>query len=88
MASPWPRSSAPTPQNAPPVSTKLMTGRWNFSASMRETQGLSVALRVRHAEVGVHVLLDGAALAVADHGHRGAAEIADAAEDGVVVTEK
>ena len=32
MACPWPRSSAPTPQNAPEVSIKQITGRPNFSA--------------------------------------------------------
>ena len=32
MASPCPRSSASTPQNAPGVSMKQMIGRWNFSA--------------------------------------------------------
>lgn len=32
MAWPCPRSSAPMPQKAPEVSTKQITGRWNFSA--------------------------------------------------------
>ena len=56
-----------------------------FLRLMRETQGLSITLRVRHAEVGVHILLNGAALAVADYRHRCAVEVANAAEDGMVV---
>ena len=56
-----------------------------FLRLMCETQGLSIALRVRHAEVGVHILLNGAALAVADYRHRCAVEVANAAEDGMVV---
>ena len=55
-----------------------------FLRLMCETQGLSIALRVRHAEVGVHILLNGAALAVADYRHRCAVEVANAAEDGMV----
>ena len=33
MASATPRSSEPMPGYAPIVSTKVTTGRWNFSAS-------------------------------------------------------
>src|SRR6185437_5589228 len=33
IASDWPRSSAPSPAQAPIVSMKVMTGTWNFSAS-------------------------------------------------------
>ena len=58
-----------------------------FLSLVRETQRLSVSLRMCHAEVRVHVLFDGAALAMTDHGHRGTAEIADAAQNRVVVTE-
>ena len=58
-----------------------------FLSLVRETQRLSVSLRMCHAEVRVHVLFDGAALAMTDYGHRGTAEIADAAQNRVVVTE-
>ena len=34
IACPCPRSSASSPQNAPEVSTKQMTGLWNFSACL------------------------------------------------------
>ena len=34
IALPCPRSSAPIPQYAPGVSTKHITGRWNFSACL------------------------------------------------------
>jgi hypothetical protein len=45
IASPSPRSSAPIPQNAPAVFTKVITGRLNFYAcfikrnSLREPSG-------------------------------------------------
>ena len=58
-----------------------------FLSLVRETQRLSVSLRMCHAEVRVHVLFDGAALAMTDHGHRSTAKIADAAQNRVVVTE-
>ena len=40
IACPCPRSSASSPQNAPEVSTKQITGLWNFSACLIKRSAL------------------------------------------------
>ena len=70
IASDWPRSSAPRPGYAPGVSMRVMTRRAELGGELHQPERLAVALRVRHAEVALDVLLGVAPLLVPDHHHR------------------
>ena len=67
------------------MSTKVITGRPNFSACRISRMGLAIALRLRHAEVAADILLQGLALAVTDHCHRTVPQHGNAAHNGTIV---
>ena len=87
MASATPRSSDSMPGYAAGVSTKTITGRLNFSASLQDAERLSVSLGPRVPEVPVDLLLGVAALLVADDGDGLVVEEREAGDDRRVVAE-
>ena len=65
-----------------------MIGRVEARGGLHQAQRLAVALRVRHAEVALDVLLGVAALLVPDHHHRLPVEARPAADDRRIVAEQ
>ena len=85
MASDWPRSSAPMPGIRAGRVDEGEQRQPELLGELHEPQRLAVALRARHAEVAVDLLLGVAALLVADHHARLAVEAREAADDRRVV---
>ena len=69
MASAWPRSSAPKSGIGAGQIDEADDGSTEFLGNLHAAKRLAIALGMGHAEVALHALLRGAALAVADHQH-------------------
>ena len=63
-------------------------GKMELLRELRETHRLTVAVGVRHAEVGLHVLLDCCALVVAEQKHLLAADSREATDETTVVVDE
>ena len=88
MASPCPRSSAPSPGIGTCEIEEGEDGTAELLGDLHRTQGLAIALGLGAAELAIDALLEGAALEVADDQHGLVVEEGHAAGHGVIIAKR